>query len=368
MVDQRDYYEVLGVARDADLKAIKNAFRKLALKYHPDRNKSPDAEEKFKEIAQAYAVLSDPKKRQEYDAGGFAGVAGYSAEDLFGGINFEDIFGGMGRDFGFGFDFGGNGLFDSLFGRHKRGPAKGRDIEMRLQVPLDKIYHGGEEKVRYPRTAVCELCHGTGAKPGTTPRTCSECGGSGQKVTTRQQTKDKGSFSYQQITECPVCHGQGSFIDHPCEQCHGKGQIDKYESLSVKIPIGIEDGMALRIAGHGYSSPDKNGPPGDLYIYVYAMPDSRFERRGSDLWRTETIQLAEAVLGTELNIAGLDGIIKVKIPQGTQPGTIMRLKGEGLPAYGSGMRGNLHLRVQVHLPEHLTAEEKKLFERLRELE
>ena len=188
--EQRDYYEVLGVSRDADAKAIKDAFRQLALKYHPDRNKSPDAEERFKEIAEAYAILSDPKKRADYDSRGFAGVAGFSAEDLFSGIDFGDIFG----DMGFGFDIGGGGLFGDLFRRHRRpqGPVKGGDLEVRLVIPLEKVNSGGDETVRFNRPVTCTTCHGSGAKPGTEPRKCSACDGSGQQVTTRKETKGKG--------------------------------------------------------------------------------------------------------------------------------------------------------------------------------
>lgn len=215
---QRDYYEVLGVTRDADAKAIKEAFRSLAMKYHPDRNKSPDAEAKFKEIAEAYAILSDPKKRADYDSHGFAGVAGFSAEDLFSGINFEDIFG----DTGFGFHLGG-GLFGDLFGRHRRraGPVRGSDLEVQLVIPLEKVNAGGEEMVHFTRPVTCSGCQGSGAEPGTEPRKCEVCDGSGRQVTTRDESKEQGTFRFQQISTCPVCHGQGIFIDHPCKQCGG---------------------------------------------------------------------------------------------------------------------------------------------------
>ena len=223
--EQRDYYEVLGVPHDADAKTIKDTFRKLALKYHPDRNKAPDAEARFKEIAEAYAILSDPKKRADYDSRGFAGVAGFSAEDLFSGIDFGDIFG----DTGFGFDLGGVGLFGDLFRRHRRpaGPARGGDLEVRLVIPLEKVNSGGDETVRFNRPVSCTRCHGSGAKPGTEPRKCSACNGTGQQVTTRKETKEKGTISFQQITTCPVCNGQGTFIDHPCETCNGRGEINK---------------------------------------------------------------------------------------------------------------------------------------------
>ena len=363
--EQRDYYEVLGVSRDADAKAIKNAFRQLALKYHPDRNKSPDAEARFKEIAEAYAILSDPNKRADYDSRGFAGVADFSAEDLFSGIDFGDIFG----DMGFGFDIGGGGLFTDLFRRHRRpqGPAKGSDLEVRLVIPLEKVNTGGDETVRFNRPVTCTSCHGSGAKPGTEPRQCSACNGTGQQVTTRKETKDKGSISFQQITTCPVCNGQGTFIDTPCDTCNGRGEINKEDKLKVTIPAGVDEGTALRIPGHGLPSHDPSGPAGDLYVIVRSKRDSRFERHGADLWRLETIEIPDAVLGTTLNVPTLDGQLEVKAPAGSQPDEVLRLKNKGLPVFGAPMRGDLNIRLQVHIPEKLSAEEKELYKQLREM-
>ena len=371
MSNRRDYYEILGVAKDADMKSIKDAFHKLALKYHPDKNKSPDAEAKFKDIAVAYAVLSDPKKRAEYDAGGFAGVQGYSTEDLFGGINFADIFGdqfgGLG-DLGLGMNFGGGGVFDRLFGHKTHGPERGADLKVNIALPLEMILHGGEEKIHYSRPISCEACHGSGAKPGTSPRKCSACDGTGKKVITRQQQKDKGAFSFQQITVCPVCHGQGTFIDSPCESCHGRGQIEKDESLKIKIPIGAEEGMSLRVAGHGMPASEKGGVPGDLFVHLNSAPDPRFERMGNDLWRTETISVSDAVLGTHIKVPALEKALDVSIPAGTQPDMVLRLRGNGLPDFHTGQRGDINLRIRVHLPEHLSKKEQKLFEQLRALE
>ena len=363
---QRDYYEVLGVERDADAKTIKNAFRKLALKYHPDRNKSADAEERFKEIAEAYAILSDPEKRKKYDTSGFAGVADFSAEDLFGGIDFGDIFG----DMGFGFDFGrhaGGSIFDRFF-HHQREPERGRDLEVQVMVTLDMINEGGEQAVRLGHPMACEACHGTGAAAGTTPRTCEACGGSGQKVIARKETKDKGSVMFQQITICPVCHGKGSFIDHPCKQCHGSGQIEKEESLKIKIPRGAEEGMALRIAGHGLPADKPGLPPGDLYVIVRTAPDKRFQRLGADLWRTETISVADAVLGTEIKVPTLKNSITVKVPPGTQHDEVLRLRGKGLPYFEGNSMGDLKLRMQIEIPTHINNEERKLYEQLQELD
>lgn len=356
---QRDYYEVLGVSRDADAKAIKDAFRELALKYHPDRNKSPDAEARFKEIAEAYAIISDPKKRADYDARGFAGVAGFSAEDLFSGIDFGDIFGGSG--------FGG-GLFDNFFHRHRHpaGPAKGNNLEVRLTIPLEKVNTGGEETVHFTRPMTCPTCKGTRTKPGTKPRKCETCNGTGQQVTTRQETKDKGTISFQQISICPVCHGQGTFIDHPCETCKGRGEVEKDDNLKVTIPAGVDEGTALRIPGHGLPSSDVGGQPGDLYVIVRSKPDQRFERHGADLWRMETIDITDAVLGTKLKVPTLDASVEVSIPAGTQPDEVLRLKGKGLPVFGARMHGDINIRIQIHIPEKLSAEEKELYEQLQQ--
>lgn len=359
---QRDYYEVLGVPRDADQKAIKEAFRSLAMKYHPDRNKTPDAEEKFKEIAEAYGILSDPKKRAQYDSGGFAGVEGFSAEDLFRNIDFGDIFG----DSGFGFDFG-EGLFGDLFGRHRRGPVHGQDLEVHLVVPLERINTGGDETVRFARLVSCASCSGTGAEPGTEPRQCAACGGSGRKVITRDQRQEKGSVRFQQITICPDCHGQGIFIDHPCKVCHGKGQVEKEETLKVHIPKGIDEATSLRVQGHGMPSEDISAPPGDLYVVVRSARDPRFERTGSDLWRRETLQLVDVVLGTKRKIPTLDGEVDVTIPAGTQPDEVLRLRGKGLPEFRDRGRGDLNLRIQVQIPEKLSTEERQLYEQLRDL-
>jgi molecular chaperone DnaJ len=286
---QRDYYEVLGVARDADARTVKDAFRRLALKYHPDRNKSPDAGERFKEIAEAYAVLSDPKKRADYDARGFAGVAGFTPEDLFGGIDFGDIFGDAG--FGLDFGFGAGGLFDRLFGRQRVGPARGADLQVELVVPLETIARGGEETVHYSRPVDCPRCHGSGAEPGSAPRTCPVCHGSGRKVVSRDEQRGKAAIRFQQITVCPDCGGRGSLIDKPCRDCRGEGRVEKDESLKVSIPPGAEEGMALRIPGHGLPGLEPQVPPGDLYVIVASAPDARFVRSGADLWRTETIGL-----------------------------------------------------------------------------
>lgn len=355
MAEPRDYYEVLGVPRDADLKAIKDAFRQLALKYHPDRNKEPGASDRFKEIAEAYAILSDPKKRAEYDARGYAGVAGFSAEDLFGGINFDDIFGGL------GFDFGGPSMFDRLFRRRGGAARRGENIEITLTIPLERVLAGGEETVRVRRPATCQSCQGSGAKAGTKPRTCPKCGGSGQLV----RTQRKGGVSLQQITTCPECDGRGTIIDSPCPDCGGKGQVSREEALTVRIPVGVEEGMALRIPGRGMPADKPGWPPGDLFVIVRSAPDPRFERHGRDLYRTETLELVDAVLGTTIDVPTLDGHASVKVPPGTQPESVLRLRGKGLPAFGDGVRGDLYVRLHVHVPERLSEQQRHLFEKLR---
>ena len=354
MADPRDYYETLGVARDADEKAIKDAFRQLALKYHPDRNKAPDATDRFREIAEAYAVLSDPEKRAEYDARGRAGVAGFSTEDLFGGIDFGDIFGGL------GFEFGMAGPFDRMF-RRRRAPARGENIEVALAVPLERIFHGGEETVHVARPAVCQACGGSGAKPGTKPRTCPNCGGTGQLV----RSQRRQGVSLQQITTCPDCGGRGAIIDSPRPECAGTGRVAHEETLEVRIPVGVEDGTVLRVAGHGLPAEKPGAPPGDLFVVIRAAEDSRFERRGSDLYRTETIDVVDAVLGSSIDVPLLDGQQSVDVPAGAQPDTILRLVGNGLPGFGGGPRGDLYVRLQVHVPERLTERQRRLFEQLR---
>ncbi len=361
---QRDYYQILGVPRNADAKTIKDAFRTLALRYHPDRNKEPGAEERFKEIAEAYAVLSDPQKCAQYDAGGFAGVSGFSPEDLFGGIDFRDIFGGHGFDFDLGFDFG-ESFFDRFFGkRPRKGPQPGDNIEVELVIPLERVLTGGEETVRISRPVTCLTCQGVGAEPGTQPRICSSCKGTGQHVESQQ----KGGITFRQITACGTCHGRGTVIDMPCPDCKGQGRVEREETLTIKIPPGIEEGMALRIPGYGQPSRESGGPPGDLYVVVHSAPDPRFERHGADLLHRETIQVTDAVLGTRLSIPTLEEDVEVSIPPGTQPDTLLRLQGKGLPEFGGKKRGDLYLSVQVHIPEQLSQDERNLYQRLRTLE
>jgi molecular chaperone DnaJ len=348
---------VLGVAKDADQKAIKSAFRDLAMKYHPDRNKEPDAEARFKEIAEAYAILSDTKKRADYDAQGFAGVGDVSQQDIYSGINFDDIFGG--------FNFGMGNPFEAFFHRHRAGPVHGANIEVDLYVSLERVASGGEERIQLALPTTCTACHGVGTKGGVAPKTCPTCGGSGQ---VSQSRRERGEHVLiQQISICPVCNGRGSIIEHPCPECHGTGQTERAETLTVRIPQGIEEGMALRVPGKGMPSPEAGGMPGDLLVVVRTRRDSRFLRDGSNLVRQETINLFDAVLGTTLKVPTLDGSATVTVPPGTQPGAILRLKDKGLPEFGNGGHGVMYLHIDVKVPEKLTREERELYERLREL-
>jgi molecular chaperone DnaJ len=360
---------VLGVARDAGQKAIKDAFRKLALKYHPDRNKDPGAEERFKEIAAAYAILTDPKKRAEYDNRGFAGVANFNEQDLFGGIDFDEIFGGL------NFDFGGNSLFSGLFGHHRQHKAfkssgglniGGANIEASLSISLERVAHGGEETLRLSYPATCSACHGTGGRDGVAPRRCDACKGTG-RITQSQRANEHQVF-IQHISACTACQGRGSIIDHPCPKCRGGGKVDREETLLVNIPRGIEDGMVLRIPGKGMPSPEAKGNAGDLLVVVNSQRDARFDRSGATLQRRETIALTEAVLGTTRTVPTLGGSVHVTIPPGTQPGTVLRLKGKGLPEFGSDRNGEMYLQIKVQVPEKLSREERKLYEQLRDLE
>lgn len=355
---KRDYYEILGVSRDSSPEDIKEAFRNLTLKFHPDRNKAPDAEEKFKEIAEAYAVLSNPQKRSEYNVRGFAGVAGYTPEDLFSGIDFGDIF----SDVGFGFDR--ESMFERFFHPRARRPRRGRDMQVGLTVPLECIASGGEEPVHIQRPMICTVCNGSGVAAGSTISECSECKGSGRKII--KQRREKG-VSFQEIITCPFCHGKGKIIEELCHECGGRGEVLRDDVLTVTIPVGAEEGMSLRIPGHGFPSSFRGAAPGDLYIIVSTAPDPRFERRGADLWRVERIKLVDAVLGITLSVPSLKGSLKVKVPAGSQPNDVLKLDNQGLPFYGGAGRGNLNIRLAVQIPEKLSSQERKLYEQLQSL-
>lgn len=359
---ERDYYEVLGVPKDADDKAIKTAFRKLAQKYHPDRSTEPDAEERFKEIAEAYAVLSDPEKRRAYDSRGFESVRGYTEEDLFRDLDLSDLFGGVGLGGGPFGEMGGD-LLERLFGVRRAAP-RGADLDVELRLPLARVVTGGVETVRLRRPTVCSLCGGSGAKPGTSAKQCPECQGSGRKVTTRQSQ----GMMVQSVGTCPRCGGTGAIIEEPCPRCHGRGRALEEQAVSLRIPPGFEDGSVLLARGQGAPSEVAGGPPGDLRVHLVTAPDPRFERRGADLLRTETVSLTDAVLGTMKEVPTLEGAVRLKIPPGSQPGQILRLRGKGLPRAAGGARGDLLVTLRVQVPRGLSREERAHYEDLKRIE
>jgi molecular chaperone DnaJ len=356
---ERDYYEELGIPRDADEKAIKDAYHRLAMKWHPDRNKSPEAEERFKRIATAYAILSDPKKRAKYDARGFEGVAHFSQDDLFSGLDLGSLFG----DLGFGFGPGGESIFDRFFHRERKS-QRGHDIRISVEIPLEKILHGGSQRVRFSRTTVCPHCHGYGTADGHPPPRCPDCGGSGHKVILSKKQQARQTLHVQHIVTCPRCRGQGTLPGEFCPLCNGEGVVTEPVILQIEIPKGIEDGMSLRVPGHGEPGEVAYVAAGDLFIRIHTKPDGRFQRRGADLWRSETLSPDEAALGTHRIVPTLDGDVEVTIPAGSQPDEVLRLKGKGLPRYGSAGYGDLNIRLQVQIPTTLTEREKQLYQAL----
>jgi molecular chaperone DnaJ len=360
MAEKRDYYEVLGVSKNASKDEIKDAYRKLALQYHPDRNKAADAEERFKEISEAYAVLSDSQKRQQYDTLGHAGFdQRYTAEDIFRGADFESIL----RDVGFGF----GDLFRTFFGGGFGGGGfrerinKGQDLVYDLEITLEEAAKGAEKEILVPRTENCEVCGGSGASPGTSPQTCPKCNGSG-----RVRNMRRSSFAmYVQVTPCSNCRGRGMLIESPCKKCHGTGLVKKRRKISVKIPEGIDEGYQLRLRGEGGMVPN-GGEPGDLYVLVHIAQHELFMREGDDLWYVLMIGYPQAALGAEVPVPTLDGSVTVKIKPGTQAGENIRLKGKGMPRFRGYGKGDLLVRVGISVPEKLTVKQQELLEQLAE--
>lgn len=357
---QRDYYEVLGVPRDADADSIKRSYRKLALKYHPDRNKEPDAAEKFKEASEAYAVLSDADKRSRYDQFGHAGVQGgpgggvqFDFEDIF--SQFSDIFGGGGGG-------GGGGLFENLFGfgnRGGRGGQRGRSLRVAVDIELKEVLTGTERTISLKRQENCTDCSGSGAAPGSQKTTCTVCGGRGQ---VHQQ---QGFFAVR--TTCPQCQGEGSLIENPCSRCKGSGTELKQREIKVQIPAGIDDGAQIRLGGEG--EPGRNqGPRGDLFVEVNVSRHERFHRDGRDLYLEVPITYPQAVLGEKIRVRTLDGEARMNIPGGTPTGKLFRLKGQGLPKLHGGRRGDLFVRVYVEVPTNLSKDQKVLIKKLYEID
>ncbi len=361
MPEKKDYYEVLGVPKDSSEKDIKGAYRKLAMKYHPDRSEEPDAEEKFKELSEAYAVLSDPEKRQKYDQFGHAGInSQYSQEDLFRGVNFEDLLRGFGFGGG-GARGGGESIFDMFFGGggRGRGPARGRDLRYDVSLTLEQAATGLESTIDVPRTENCSTCRGSGAKPGTAPSVCGNCHGSGQ--ITRAQNTPFG----QMVTSsaCPKCGGRGQIIVNPCGDCGGTGRTRRTRKINIKIPAGVEDGQHLKLRGQGDAG-DQGTENGDLYVVINVMPHPKFQRVDSDLLLETYISFTQAALGAEVEVSTLTGRAKMKVPAGTQTGTIFRLRGKGMPRLQGMGSGDLHVKVNIKTPSALTERQRELLEAL----
>jgi molecular chaperone DnaJ len=351
-VSKRDYYEVLGVDRQATEQQIKSAYRKLALKYHPDRNPGdPAAEEQFKEAAEAYAILADAEKRALYDRFGHAGVSGAGAgaggfdPTIF--ADFSDIFSGLGDVFGFGDIFGGR--------RRRGGPQRGADLRYDLEITFEESASGTDTTIQIPREETCETCSGSGAAPGTSPETCSQCRGSGQ-------------LRYQQgfltvARPCPNCRGTGKTIAKPCQSCRGAGRISRERKITVKIPAGIATGQRLRLYGEGEHG-SAGGPPGDLYVVVHVQEHSFFHREGDDLYCEMPVSFPTMALGGNIKVPTLNGHEDLSIPAGTQTGARFRIRGKGMPSVNGRGRGDLHVIAKVSVPKKLTKDQKHLLEEL----
>lgn len=344
-MDKRDYYEVLGVSRNATSDEIKKAYRKLARKYHPDANPGDkDAEAKFKEISEAYVVLSDPEKRAGYDRFGHAGADGLG----FGGFE------------GFG-DFGGLGdIFEMFFGgggrtRRRTGPERGQDIRTDMEISLEEAAFGLEREVKVPRVETCGTCGGSGAAAGSKPKTCLACAGTGQV----QFTQSTPFGRIVQSRTCDRCRGTGQVIEKPCPTCRGAGSVRKTRSIKVKVPPGVDNGSRLRLAGEGEAG-TRGGPPGDLYVYIHVKQHKLFRREGDDLICEIPLSFVQAALGDEIDVPTLEGKEKLKIPEGTQPGTVFRIRGKGVPHLSGFGRGDQHVRIKVMIPGKLSEKQKEL--------
>jgi molecular chaperone DnaJ len=351
-VSKRDYYEILAVERDASDQQIKSAYRKLALKYHPDRNpQDREAEERFKEAAEAYAVLADREKRSLYDRFGHAGVSGAGAgaggfdPSVF--ADFSDIFAGLGDMFGFGDIFGAR--------RRRGGPQRGADLRYDLEISFDESFDGAETTIQIPREETCETCNGSGAAAGTSPEVCSSCRGSGQ-------------LRYQQgfltvARPCPNCRGTGKMIAKPCQSCRGAGRIGRERKITVKIPAGIATGQRLRLYGEGEHG-TAGGPPGDLYVVVHVQEHSVFHREGDDLYCELPVPFPILALGGELRVPTVKGEEEIDVPSGTQAGARFKLRGKGMPNVSGRGHGDLYVIARVAVPKKLTREQKHLLEEL----
>ncbi len=356
-MSKRDYYEVLGLSKGASEQEIKSAYRRLAVRYHPDKNPGDsEAEDKFKEAAESYSVLSDAEQRARYDRFGHAGVSGSAGANWgaagFGGI--EDILGDL---FGFGDVFGSGG--GRARGSRRSDAQRGSDLRYDLEMTLEEAAAGMAAQLRIPRLELCDNCKGSGAAKGTQPETCATCNGAGQ---VRYQ---QGFFSVART--CGTCRGAGRIIKTPCEECRGAGRVEREKTMEVKIPAGVETGSRLRITGEGESGMG-GGPAGDLYVIIHVKEHEQFERQGSNLYSSVPITFAQAALGAEITVQTLDGQQQLKVPAGTQTGTVFRLKGNGVPVLGGRGRGDLFVSATVVTPTTLTREQRRLLEQLSDVE
>ncbi|MFL0805032.1 MAG: molecular chaperone DnaJ [Agarilytica sp.] len=347
-MSKRDYYEVLGVSKDASSQELKKAYRRVAMKHHPDRNPdNPESEELFKEASEAYEILSDSQKKAAYDQYGHAGVdgqAGMGGGEGFG--NFSDIFGDV-----FGDIFSGGG------GGRRGGPARGSDLRYTLDLSLEDAVKGTTVKIKVPTLVNCKPCKGSGAKSGTSPKSCSTCGGVGQ---VRMQ---QGFFSVQQT--CPSCRGKGTIISDPCRDCHGHGRVEETKTLSVKVPPGVDTGDRIRLAGEGEAGAD-GGPSGDLYVQVSVKDHEFFQRDGKNLYCEVPISIFDACLGGELEVPTLDGRVKLKVPAETQTGKLFRMRGKGVVPVRGGSAGDLMCRVVIETPVNLSKKQKEVLKELKD--
>jgi molecular chaperone DnaJ len=357
---KRDYYEALGVDRTATRDQIKHAYRRLALQYHPDKNKDPNAAAKFRELAEAYAVLSDDAKRKEYDTTGHAGVSErWTSEDLMRDFHFGDFFGGRFGDL--------SGMFGDLFGRRMRpgaGASRGVDLSYDVELTLEEAARGGEQEIHLTRSEKCADCGGSGAKAGTKPLSCPDCQGTGQK----QDVKMKQGVRLVTLTTCARCQGRGEIVESPCPLCQGGGYRFLPHTLKVKVPPGVDDGMVIRLPGQGEANAN-GGPPGDLLIRPHIRRHPSFERHGDDLYTVQSVTFPDAALGRKLYVRGLGGeTFHVAIPAGTQSGTALRLNGKGMPKVGEKGKGDLFVMVEVRTPTDLSDRERALLQELAKLQ
>lgn len=359
MADKRDYYEVLGVDKTADEKEIKKAYRKLAMKYHPDVSEEEGSEEKFKEISEAYAVLSDDEKRQRYDQFGHAGMEGFTAEDIYQNVNFDDIF--QGFDIGNIFDLFGFGGGSRSRGR--TGPQRGSDIYTDVHITLKEAFNGCEKEIKVTRSELCPTCNGSKSKPGHDPQTCPTCNGSGQI----KEVSNTFLGQMVNVRPCRQCGGTGKIITEPCEKCHGKGSVRKTKTIKLEIPEGVDEGNHLRVSGEGNCG-EGAGLEGDLIVSVHIKRNKIFEREGDHLYYEQQISFPQAALGDIISIPTIEGKeVEFKVTPGTQSGTVFKLKGQGMNSVRHQSRGNLYVTVTVVVPKKLNSKQKKLLNQFAEI-